>query len=135
MSTRLHPCRGAEADPHGSVCPQTIEISQLQPIDKVVFVHVVQVVQVSPVQVVEKTGGIVEKILEIPASSWTRLLHTRWRATRGAWVVDISVVAQMQFPMVLTVQKNIEILQLQSIEKVVDVTVGQIQQIPRVLSV
>ena len=41
----------------------------------------------------------------------------------------------MQSPMVLTVQKNIEILQLQSIEKVVDVTVGQIQLIPRVLSV
>ena len=41
----------------------------------------------------------------------------------------------MQIPIVLTVQKNIEILQVQSIEKVVDVTVGQIQQIPRVLSV
>ena len=37
--------------------------------------------------------------------------------------------------LVLTAQKNIEIFQLQSIEKVVDVTVGQIQQIPRVLSV
>ena len=53
----LHPCRGAEADLYGSVCPQTIEISQLQSIDKVVFVLVVQVVQVSPVPAVEKTGG------------------------------------------------------------------------------
>ena len=47
----------------------------------------------------------------------------------------ISVVAQMLFPMVLTVQKYIEIPQLLSIEKVVDVSVGQVQQIPRVLSV
>ena len=50
-------------------------------------------------------------------------------------VVNISVVAQMQSPMVLTVQDSIEILQLQSIEKVVDVTVGQIQQIPRMPTV
>ena len=53
----------------------------------------------------------------------------------GVMVVNISVVAQMQSPMVLTVQDNIEILQLQSIEKVVDVTVGQIQQIPRMPTV
>ena len=50
----------------------------------------------------------------------------------GIKVVDISVVAQMQSPMVLIVQKTIEILSLQSIGKVVDVTVGQVQQIPRV---
>ena len=50
----------------------------------------------------------------------------------GVKVVDISVVAQMQSPVVLTVQKTIEIPSLQSIGKVVDVTVGQVQQIPRV---
>ena len=36
-------------------------------------------------------------------------------------------------PLVLTVQKTIVIPLMQSIDKVVDVTVGQIQQIPRVL--
>ena len=54
----LHPCRGAVADPLVSLCPQTIEFLQLQSIDKVVFVFLVQVVQVSPVQVVGKTGPI-----------------------------------------------------------------------------
>ena len=54
VSTRLsNPCRGAEADSHGSV----YSISLLQSIDKVVYVLVVQVVQVSQVPVVEKTGG------------------------------------------------------------------------------
>ena len=38
-------------------------------------------------------------------------------------------------PLVLTVQKTIVIPLMQSIDKVFDVTVGQIQQIPRVLSV
>ena len=53
----------------------------------------------------------------------------------GVKVVDIPIVAQRLFPLAQAVQKTIEILQLQSIEKVVDVTVGHVQQIPRVLSV
>ena len=136
-------------DHHGSVCPQTIEISQLQSIDKVVFVLVVQVVQVSPVQVVEKTGGShscssSRKSLR-SASSRTRSLTCPLLSTTGAYgqtvqktavspqlqfvdeVVDISVVAQMHFPMVLTVQKNIEILQLQYTDKVIDVLVVPVQ--------
>ena len=50
-------------------------------------------------------------------------------------VVDISVVAQRQFPLVLTVQKTIVILQLQFIDKVFDVSVVQVQKVPRVQSV
>ena len=42
-------------------------------------------------------------------------------------VVVYPVVAQMQIPMVLTVQKNIEIPQLQSIDQVLDVPVAQVQ--------
>ena len=53
---RVDTGRGAEADPHGSVCLETIEISQLQFTDKVV-VPVVQIVQFSQVPVVEKTDG------------------------------------------------------------------------------
>ena len=49
--------RGAEADPHGSVCSEDHRDSQLQSIDKVVNVPGVQVVQVPPVPIVEKTGG------------------------------------------------------------------------------
>ena len=61
--------------------PKTIEISLLQSIDKVVYVFAVQVVQVSQVPVVEKTGGShscssLRKSF-CPASSWTRLLHAR----------------------------------------------------------
>ena len=41
-------------------------------------------------------------------------------AVRVVKVVDISVVAQMQFPLVLNVQNTIEILQLQFIDKVID---------------
>ena len=99
---------------------QTIEILLLQSIDKVVYVLVVQVVQVSPVLVVEKTGGShscssLRKALR-SASSWTRLLHACWCATTGAWrdvqktavspqlqfvdeVVVFPVVAQRQIPM------------------------------------
>ena len=73
-----HPCRGAEADPMVPSVQKTIAIPLLQCVDKVVFVLVVQVVQVSPVPVVEKTGGShscrsVRKSLR-SASSWTRLL-------------------------------------------------------------
>ena len=79
--------------------------------------------------------------------------HARWRATTGvsltvkvpqiqvialiedlpvsSKVVDISVVAQRQFPLV---QLSIEILQLQYIDKVIDVSVVQVQQV-RVQSV
>merc|ERR1712107_706044 len=46
-------------------------------------------------------------------------------------VVDIPVVAQRQIPMVQTVQKTIEIPQLQYIDKVVDVPVVQVVQVPR----
>ena len=38
----------------------------------------------------------------------------------------------MQIPMVLTVQKNMEILQLQPIDKVVDVLVVHVVQVPQV---
>ena len=83
-----HPFRGAEADPHGSVCSEDHSDSPVACVDKVVFVLVVQVVQVSPVPVVEKTGGShscrsLRKSLR-SASSWTRLLHARWCATTGA---------------------------------------------------
>ena len=44
-------------------------------------------------------------------------------------VVDISVVAQRQFPLVLTVQQTTEIPQLQSIDEVFDVSVVQVQQV------
>merc|ERR1712122_408361 len=47
-------------------------------------------------------------------------------------VVDIPVVAQRQIPMVQTVQKTIEIPQLQYIDKVVDVPVVQVVQVPQV---
>ena len=43
-------------------------------------------------------------------------------------VVDISVVAKRQFPLVLTVQKTVVIPQLQSIDKVFDVSVVQVPQ-------
>ena len=49
-----------------------------------------------------------------------------------AQVVVISVVAQRQLPLILTVQKTIVILQLQFIDKVFDVSVVQVQQVPRV---
>ena len=135
---------------------RTIEISQLQSIDKVVFVLVVQVVVVSPVQVVEKTGGShscssSRKSLR-SASSWTRLLHARWCATRGACrdsaencggsavaalftVVDISVVAQRLIPMVPVFPKTIEVLHLQYIDKVAHVLVVHVVQVSQVLSV
>ena len=47
---------------------KTIDISLLQFIDKVVDVLVVQVVQVSPVPVVEKTGGsqFLDKVVACP---------------------------------------------------------------------
>merc|ERR1711945_75660 len=47
-------------------------------------------------------------------------------------VVDIPVVAQRQIPMVQTVQKTIEIPQMQYIDKVVDVPVVQVMQVPQV---
>ena len=67
---------------------KTIEISLLQFIGKVVDVLVVQVVQVSLVPVVEKTGGShscrsLRKSLR-SSSSWTRWLHARWCTTTGA---------------------------------------------------
>ena len=67
---------------------KTIAIPLLQCVDKVVNVLVVQVVQVSPVPVVEKTVGShscrsLRKSLR-SARSWTRLLHARWCATTGA---------------------------------------------------
>ena len=40
----------------------------------------------------------------------------------------------MQIPMVLTVQKNIEFPQLQSIDQVLDVPVVQVVMVPQVLS-
>ena len=43
-----HPCRGAEADPYGSVCSEDHSDSLLQCVDKVVNVLVVRVVQVVP---------------------------------------------------------------------------------------
>ena len=46
-------------------------------------------------------------------------------AVRVVKVVDISVVAQKQCPFVLAVQKTIEILQLQFIDKVFDSAVGE----------
>ena len=52
------------------------------------------------------------------------------RSLRGN-VVDMSVVAQKQFPLVLTVQKTIVVLQLQFIDKVFDVSVVQVQQFGR----
>ena len=48
--------------------------------------------------------------------------HARFCATPGV------CVAQKQFPMVLTFQKTIEILQLQFIDKEFDVSVVQVQQ-------
>ena len=52
-----HPCRGAEADSHGSVCSEDHSDSPLQCVDKVVSVLVVQVVQVPQMLVVEETDG------------------------------------------------------------------------------
>ena len=59
------------------------------------------------------------------------IVQRQVRSLRGN-VVDISVVAQRQFPLVLF-RKTIEILQLQFIDKVVDFVV-QVQQV-RVQSV
>ena len=47
-------------------------------------------------------------------------------------VVDISVVAQRQFPLGLAIQQTIEISQLRLIDKVLDDFV--VQQVPRVLA-
>ena len=78
----------------------------------------------------DSPGDALGQVIDMPV-----VVQRHMHSPRGVKVVDIPVVAQMQIPTVLTVQKNIEILQLQSIEKVVDVTVGHVQQIPRVLSV
>ena len=47
----------------------------------------------------------------------------RFRSCSSSWSSTLPVGTQMQIPMVLTVQNNIEILQLQPIDKVVDVLV------------
>ena len=47
-------------------------------------------------------------------------------------VVDFPVVAHRQIPLVLTVQKNIEILLLQLIDKVADVLFVHVVQVPQV---
>ena len=91
---------------------KTITIPLWQCVDKVVNVLVVQVVQVSPVPVVEKTGGShscrsLRKSLR-SARSWTRLLHARWCATQV---------------LVVTVQKTAEVPHLQFIDKVLTVPV------------
>ena len=52
-----HPCRGAEADPHGSVCSEDHSDSPLQCVGKVVNVLVVQVVKVPQMPVVDGTDG------------------------------------------------------------------------------
>ena len=71
---------------YGSVCLKTIEISQLQSVDNVV-VPVVQIVQVF----FGASRGEDRRLPQLQssrkslrsASSWTRLLHARWRATTG----------------------------------------------------
>ena len=67
------------------------------------------------------------------APKWVTGWRGRWRW--GGVVGDSSVVAQKQFLLVLIVQKTIVILQLQFIDKVLDVPVVQVRQVPRVQSV
>ena len=54
----------------------------------------------------------------------------RFRSYSSSMVVDFPVVAQRQIPMVLTAQKNIEILLLQLIDTVADVLFVHVVQIP-----
>ena len=94
----------------------TMQIPQLQSTDKVVFVLRVRVVQVPQMLVVEVVAipqlQLIEKIVAI---------H-----------VGIPVVAHRQIPMVQAVLKTIEITQLQLSDKVADVLVVHVVQVPQV---
>ena len=71
------------------------------------------------------------EILQVPLLDW--FLTTPGAQFTVVKVVDRSVVAQRQFSLVPTVQQTTEILQLQFIDKVFDVSVVQVNQVPRVV--
>ena len=83
---RPHPCRVAEADPHG---PLTMEITQLQ-FDKVFFCPCLLVCS--------STGAGCEVTVTIPQLHHVRHPH----------VVDIRVVVQRQVPLVCLFMQIIE---------------------------
>merc|ERR1719284_1005822 len=81
---------------------KTVEVPQLQFIDKVVDIPVVAQRQIPMVQTVQKT-------IEIPQLQYVDK------------VVDVPVVQVVQVPQVQVVEKTVEIPQLQIVEKIVEI--------------
>ena len=109
-----HPCRGAEADPYGSVCSEDHSDSPLQCVDKVVNVLVVRVVHVPQVQV-DVPVVLVVQVSQV--LSWWRQCshscrslrksarvlgqsrcHARWCATTGAVGVGVALKTGGVYP-------------------------------------
>ena len=104
--------------PMMSTVQLTIQIPQLQSTDKVVFVLRVRVVQVQVPQM------LVVEVVVIPQLQLIEKIV--------AIHVGIPVVLQRQIPMVQAVLKTIEIAQVQLSDKVADVLVVHVVQVPQV---
>ena len=100
---------------------KSVEISQAHLVDKVVEVLVARCVQDLRRHAVGKTGEIAQVMTQKLSTAAVQTVARTMEGTPHAQlikkVVDISVVAQREIPVVQTMQKTIEMPQLQHMEK------------------
>merc|ERR1740116_623612 len=95
---------------------KTVEVPQVQHVDKIIDVPVVKQVEVPQIQKIPKT-------VEVPQIQYIDK------------VVDIPVVKQRQVPMVQKIQKTVDVPQIQYLDKIVDVPVVKHVEVPQVQTI